>query len=336
MAQRAAEEAAAADRLQRHDAEQRLREVARRAGVTTGDSAAMVEALRQVEVHQEREIVQRQRDREDWAALVEILTGRSLADLEQELSRLERDLPPAGPSDSGTQELGAEPERRVRQLEHRHTTARGRLDRLLGQIDASERDLPDVAVAEEAEQQARRELERVETLERALDCTLGFLETARDRVQRDIAPRLGASVRERLSTVTAGRYEEVLVNPGDLEVQVRARGGNWHSATALSHGTTEQIYLLVRLALAEHLVTTGEPAPLVLDDVTVQSDATRTMAFLDILHGISGERQIILFSQEQEVVSWARAALDESRDRRIELAVAPFPVSGSQESLESR
>jgi hypothetical protein len=60
------------------------------------------------------------------------------------------------------------------------------------------------------------------------------------------------------------------------------------------------------------------------------------MAFLDVLHGISGERQIILFSQEQEVVSWARAALDESRDRRIELAVAPFPVSGSQESLESR
>jgi exonuclease SbcC len=67
------------------------------------------------------------------------------------------------------------------------------------------------------------------------------------------------------------------------------------------------------------LVTGGEPAPLILDDVTVQSDARRTAAFLDVLHHVAGERQVVVFSQEDEVLAWARARLDGTRDRLVEL-----------------
>jgi energy-coupling factor transporter ATP-binding protein EcfA2 len=69
-------------------------------------------------------------------------------------------------------------------------------------------------------------------------------------------------------------------------------------------------------------VTPGEPAPLVLDEVTAQSDRRRTAAVLDLLHELSRERQIVIFSQEEEVLAWARERLDRQADRLIELGQA--------------
>ncbi len=90
-------------------------------------------------------------------------------------------------------------------------------------------------------------------------------------------------------------------------------------AALLSRGTTEQVYLLLRVALAQLLVTVpGESAPLLLDDTTVQCDAVRTAAVLELLHRLSADRQIVVFSQELGVVEWARRNLTD-RDRLVEL-----------------
>ena len=58
---------------------------------------------------------------------------------------------------------------------------------------------------------------------------------------------------------------------------------------------------------------------LVLDDVTIQSDDPRTLEFLEILHGLSKDRQIIFFTQETVVAHWAREKLTGPRDSVIEL-----------------
>ncbi|MCZ6739459.1 MAG: hypothetical protein O7C01_06760 [Actinobacteria bacterium] len=58
---------------------------------------------------------------------------------------------------------------------------------------------------------------------------------------------------------------------------------------------------------------------LVLDDVTIQSDDPRTLEFLEILHGLSEDRQIIFFTQETVVADWAREKLTGPRDSVIEL-----------------
>ena len=75
------------------------------------------------------------------------------------------------------------------------------------------------------------------------------------------------------------------------------------------------MYLLLRVALADHLTAPHEVCPLLLDDVTVQSDAARTVAILDLLQQLSRERQIILFSQEDEALIWAREHLEADCDR---------------------
>jgi uncharacterized protein YhaN len=112
----------------------------------------------------------------------------------------------------------------------------------------------------------------------------------------------------------------VTTDPETLEVKVLIEDGRWQPAITLSHGTSEQIFLLLRVALAEHLITGDELAPLVMDDVTVQSDPDRTVAILEMLHDLSRERQIILFSQEPEVAEWADGRLIDERDQ-----VSPLP-----------
>ena len=102
-------------------------------------------------------------------------------------------------------------------------------------------------------------------------------------------------------------------------MKVRDALGHWRDAGVLSHGTTEQVYLLLRIGLVEFIATTGEAAPLILDDVTVQCDSTRTVAVLDMLLELSQERQIVVFSQEQEVLDWARERLAGERNKLLEL-----------------
>ena len=76
----------------------------------------------------------------------------------------------------------------------------------------------------------------------------------------------------------------------------------------------------LRAALAQYLATTGEPCPLILDDPTAYADDSRTTAVLRVLHHVSAERQVIIFSHDTQVLTWARDALNGSRDKIIELA----------------
>lgn len=71
------------------------------------------------------------------------------------------------------------------------------------------------------------------------------------------------------------------------------------------------MYLALRVALAEVLSTGRERCPLLLDDSTVHADSDRKAAILECLHEVAKERQVILFSQEQQVLEWARSRLDD-------------------------
>jgi DNA repair protein SbcC/Rad50 len=158
----------------------------------------------------------------------------------------------------------------------------------------------------------------VRRLEETLRTTERFMQQAQDRVHRDIAPAVAARVQDRLGRVTADRYGEVTVDPHSLAVRVRDTAGHWRNAEYLSHGTAEQVFLLLRVAMAEILSLPDTRCPLLLDDVTVQSDPVRTRAILDVLHEISADHQVVLLSQEDEVASWAKRHLGE-RDQLVKL-----------------
>ena len=183
------------------------------------------------------------------------------------------------------------------------------------QLAERRRGLLSVSEAEESLAAAESELARVERLERTLELTRTFLLRAQDRVHRSVAPLLAERVSDWLPRVTDGRYVQALVDPATLAVGVRGPSGPWREAALLSHGTAEQVYLLLRVALADQLTRPGEVCPLILDDPTTHFDSARTQAVLDLLLQIAESRQVILFSQELEVLAWAERQLAGPRHR---------------------
>lgn len=274
-----------------------------------GDAAASLQGWLADQKQRRASSAQR---RERGAALEQLLGGRTLEELEQEAEA----ATPEGP-EPGTipDDLDAQLER-ARELRERWL---GRTSDLRGQ--QSQLSVPPVAGAIEDEAAAERAHRAVTELAAAIDVATAELERAKIRSHATVAPALEGSIRPWVPEVTRGRYLDVRINPADLTMKVTDHAGSVRDAHLLSHGTTEQLYLLLRIALAQHLASVDETAPLVLDDVTVQSDAGRTRAVLDLLHRVSQERQVVLFTQEDEVVAWAQESLGE-RDRVLPLVMA--------------
>ena len=299
------------------------------AAAASADADRLVAELRAWQEGREQRRTERQELVAGRARLAALLDGRPLdqllaaADRAMRLSdELMADL--AATEDGEHElptELGPDPERAAR--ERRESTRAYEVDASQARSERDARACQLVPVAEATERlaAAHEELARVERLEATLDLAIRFLTAAEERVHRDIAPLLGNKVSDRLSHVTGGRYREVLVNPRDLGVQVREPNGNWRAAAQLSHGTAEQVYLLLRIAMAEILTPAGTSCPLLLDDVTVQSDSARNKAVLEVLQEASKTHQIVLFTQEAEVTAWAEQYLGD-RDRLIELPPA--------------
>ena len=104
-------------------------------------------------------------------------------------------------------------------------------------------------------------------------------------------------------------------------IEVADAEGQWRTARLLSHGTAEQLYLLLRLALARHLTEpSGESCPLILDDVVSAADTQRKRELLETLLSVSESTQVILFTHEEDVRAWAEERLTGAQDRLTVLA----------------
>lgn len=324
------EEVHADQQRRRNAAAEAIRDAAHAAALPDREDAStdeLAEALRRWQGEREAHREAAEEAQQRWNKLQILLDGSTVEQVEAEVARRQEkhaalaDVEPLTLPEGEGQAEGAL---------RKHEEAANKADRELAALEAQLADhqarVPSVAEAEERLARAEAELTRCRQLDRTLSTTIDFLEQARERVHRDIAPRLKQSVEARLPTVTGGRYDGVRVNPADLAVHVRSASGAWRDATLLSHGTAEQVYLLLRVAMAEHLATTGEPIPLLLDDPTAQADRERTQAVLGLLHELSGQRQVILFSQEEEVLSWAEANLTAPDDALIRLDPETIPA----------
>jgi DNA repair exonuclease SbcCD ATPase subunit len=313
---RAAESAREQDLAARRAAERQLVEVAEATGCSALAIVGLPDALRDWLSAQEALDQDHQRRERTLARLDQILDGLTLDELEAKITRLVADAGEPPPDDAPPL---ADRRTELSELQGRARTSRDALLELVGRIDTAEKHLRDVSAAGEAEARAAGEVGRLTALSEDLDAATEILGAAQQKVHADIAPLLNETIRPWVPRITRGRYDDIRVNPATLEVEAHEAGGQFRPATVLSHGTTEQLYLLLRLALAQHLTTTGERAPVILDDITVQSDAYRTVAALDLLHELSTEHQVVLFSQEDEVLRWAEQQLDGSADRLIRL-----------------
>ncbi len=99
-----------------------------------------------------------------------------------------------------------------------------------------------------------------------------------------------------LSQFTQGKYTKIISDDNANFMMFNAKEGRYVDVTdALSRGTLEQLYMSMRLALAQS-VEENDIMPLVLDEVFVNWDANRTHSAAEVMFGGDEDRQIFYFT----------------------------------------
>ena len=137
---------------------------------------------------------------------------------------------------------------------------------------------------------------RIAELEKYYSATVlaqELLLKAKQELQRRFAPRISQRAQDLFATLTGGRYQKIALAE-DFALSTAAededtlRGSLWRS-----DGTADQMYLALRLAVAEELTP---DAPLILDDAFVRFDDERLKEALQILNQTGAQKQVILFT----------------------------------------
>jgi uncharacterized protein YhaN len=75
----------------------------------------------------------------------------------------------------------------------------------------------------------------------------------------------------------------------------------------MSDGTTDQLYLALRIACIENYVKDNEPIPFIVDDILVHFDDERSKETLKVLLELSNYTQIIFFTHHYRLIELMNA-----------------------------
>ena len=230
--------------------------------------------------------------------------------------------------------LGARPNRPAAELRVEYDQARARRDQVRGELLPLEGSLEqqlsasgDLVELEEQVADLKAQLARMERAEAAITLAVAELQHAEGEIQNSLAPVLAEGLTRRLPKLTRKRYAQAWVDPSDLSMHVAApRSSRQVPVENLSQGTQEQIYVCLRMVLAQALSPKGEQLPLIFDDPSVNSDDHRCYALLDTLLELSQTSQVVIFSHERRVADWA------ARQSVPVLALSQVPASADEEA----
>ena len=163
-----------------------------------------------------------------------------------------------------------------------------------------------------------------------------LLRVGRDRY-RD---KTGSAVLDQASAffrrLTCGAFESLKVDFGDNDEPTlmgqRSGGGKPVRPDAMSDGTTDQLYLALRLAWLHAWLEDHPPLPLVVDDLLIHFDDDRARAALELLSELSERTQVLFFTHHEHLVELAEQTvgadklaihdLRDVRDLSLELETA--------------
>ena len=167
------------------------------------------------------------------------------------------------------------------------------LHQKMGQCQGQMESLGQKANLEAEKQQLQTRIAALEQHYNALVRAQEILLQANRELQRRFAPRISQRAQELFARLTAGRYQRITLGQ-DMSLEAATQSETTLRNTLWrSDGTVDQLYLALRLAVAEELTP---HAPLVLDDALVRFDDVRLKAALEILEEVSADKQVILFT----------------------------------------
>jgi uncharacterized protein YhaN len=236
-------------------------------------------------------------------SLLEIGDGLSIASLEEELRNV----------DLGTVEAKLEESRAALT---KMSERRKSLD--LAYADAC-RALSCIAGHDDAALAAARKNEALTSMSEAIERYLRvrtssvLLKWAMERFRRERqGPLLGRASRL-FATLTLGRFDGLLIEYDEQDrpelVGVRPSGSQV-PLDGMSSGTTDQLYLALRIAALEIHLEQGNSLPFVADDLFIHFDDERSTAAFRILEELARRTQVLFFTHHEHLVELVESALE--------------------------
>jgi len=202
-----------------------------------------------------------------------------------------------------------------------HAAAGAEARELRGRLAVLIENAPPLADLEDELTTCYGDRDKAEAQLRALNMAAENIEHTTASVHRALAPRLAESVAQRIGRLTNGRYQTVEIDAETFAVSLLGDERPEYVPLGLvSHGTRDQISLLLRVALAETLGS-GEPIPLLLDEPLITSDEQRRHRALAFLAELSAEQQVIVTANDLQTVEMLHELTPELHV--VELGVAP-------------
>lgn len=157
-----------------------------------------------------------------------------------------------------------------------------------------------IAELEQRRAQLEHELEEVLSSWALVGTAQLLLQRTLRRHEQERQPAVLARAAERFFKVTEGRYISLLPglsdDSGRESLRVVSSSGSELDVAALSRGSIEQLYLCLRIALAETFAERATALPIVLDDVLVNFDPARAAAIAEVLIEVAEKHQVLFFT----------------------------------------
>ena len=230
--------------------------------------------------------------------------ARRRAELAAELRRRGGD-PDAGERSVPTDAIRiAELERAASTAQERAADAVTAIQALQARLDALTGSLPSLADLEDERLAVTAARDRALHQQEALQQAISMIEAAGRDVHERLAPRLAASVSERLALLTGDRYAEANVDMDHFAIALASADRDQLVPLDLvSHGTRDQVALLLRLALCEVLGDAGESVPLLLDEPVASADPSRRRGLLEFLTQLSITNQVVVTTSDPGIAA---------------------------------
>ena len=206
--------------------------------------------------------------------------------------------------------------------------ARHRLEQLVRAHQDASKELRDVAGSarvselEQTRLALEQDLEEVLKSWAILGCARLLLERTLKRHEQEHQPAVLARAGGRFAKVTEGRYTRLLpsvgVEGGREAIRVLSSAGAEIDASNLSRGSVEQLYLCLRLGLAETFAERSEALPLILDDVLVNFDPGRAVSVAEAIAETAEHHQVLFMTCHPHLEELVRSVVPEAQVLRLE------------------
>ncbi len=206
--------------------------------------------------------------------LEETFGGLSLSELEEQISRIVKELDSKDGAYSALENEAAEVLAELKQLE-------------------GEEGL----LALQARQQALvQEMNRLARQWARARIGLHLMECARRRFEEEQQPRIMQEASRIFRLMTNENWDGVIRPAEGPHLLARTKEGILVEPSLLSRGTVEQLYLAMRLGYLLGGETGSEALPVIFDDILVNFDPERARAAAKAICRVAGKRQLLFFS----------------------------------------